>query len=73
MHIGSGFWLDYPEYLHLFSPQRRGHTARSIHMSAELDSNEPMQWIEDLGGRGLDELRDLPFAVSAGMDIAIFE
>ena len=42
-------------------------------MNAELDITEPMQWIEDLGGLGLDELRDLPFAVSAGMDIAVFE
>ena len=42
-------------------------------MNAELDTNEPMQWIDDLGGLGLDELRDLPYAVQAGMDIAVFE
>ena len=42
-------------------------------MNAELDSNESHQWIEDLGGLGFDELRDLPFAVQAGMDIAVFE
>lgn len=42
-------------------------------MNAELDINEPMQWVEDLGGLGFDELRDLPFAVQAGMDIAVFE
>jgi hypothetical protein len=44
-----------------------------ISMNAELDTNEPMQWIDDLGGLGLDELRDLPYAVQAGMDIAVFE
>ena len=42
-------------------------------MNAELDNSESHQWIEDLGGLGFDELRDLPFAVSAGMDIAVFE
>jgi len=42
-------------------------------MNADLDINEPMQWIDDLGGLGLDELRDLPYAVQAGMDIAVFE
>jgi len=42
-------------------------------MNAELDLNESMQWIDDLGGLGLDELRDLPYAVQAGMDIAVFE
>ena len=41
-------------------------------MNAEVDTNES-HWIEDLGGLGLDELRDLPFAVQAGMDIAVFE
>jgi len=30
-------------------------------------------WIEDLGGRSFDELRDLPFAVQAGLDSTIFE
>lgn len=42
-------------------------------MTADLDINEPMHWIEDLGGLGFDELRDLPFAVQASMDIAVFE
>ena len=41
-------------------------------MNTELDI-EMSDWIEDLGGLGLDELRDLPFAVQAGMDIAVFE
>jgi|TARA_B110000305_G_C19173316_1_gene508377 hypothetical protein len=44
-----------------------------ISMNAELDIYEPMQWMDDLGGLGLDELRDLPYAVQAGMDIAVFE
>lgn len=42
-------------------------------MNAELDIYEPMRWMDDLGGLGLDELRDLPYAVQAGMDIAVFE
>jgi hypothetical protein len=42
-------------------------------MDAALNSTESEQWIEDLGGLGLDELRDLPYAVQAGMDIAVFE
>ena len=42
-------------------------------MNAELDIYEPMQWMDDLGGLGLDELRDLPYAVQAGIDIAVFE
>lgn len=41
-------------------------------MNAELDL-ESRPWMEDLGGLGLDELRDLPFAVQAGLDIAVFE
>jgi len=32
-----------------------------------------MQWREDLGGRSLDELRDLPYAVQAGLDTSVFE
>ena len=40
-------------------------------MNAEFDMQQ--EWIEDLGGLGFDELRDLPFAVQAGMDIAVFE
>ena len=31
------------------------------------------EWREDLGGRSLDELRDLPYAVQAGLDTAIFD
>ena len=42
-------------------------------MNPELDINEPMRWIEDLGGLGFDELRDLPFAVQASMDTTVFE
>ena len=42
-------------------------------MNPELEINEPAQWTEDLGGMGFDELRDLPFAVQAGLDSAIFE
>ena len=40
-------------------------------MNAERDITE--NWIEDLGGLGFDELRELPYAVAAGMDIAVFE
>ena len=40
-------------------------------MSAEFESQQ--EWIEDLGGLSFDELRDLPFAVQAGLDIAVFE
>lgn len=40
-------------------------------MSAELDNAQ--DWIEDLGGLSFDELRDLPFAVSAGLDTSVFE
>jgi len=42
-------------------------------MNPELDINDDMQWIEDLGGLSFDELRDLPFAVQAGMDTSVFE
>lgn len=42
-------------------------------MNPELETNEPMQWTEDLGGLGFDELRDLPFAVQCSMDLAVFE
>lgn len=42
-------------------------------MNADSDFIESMHWMEDLGGRGFDELRDLPFHVQAGMDIAVFE
>jgi hypothetical protein len=42
-------------------------------MNAELDSNEPMQWIDDLGGLGRDELRDRPYAVQDAMDVAVCE
>lgn len=35
--------------------------------------NDTTNWIDDLGGRGFDELRDLPYAVQAGLDIAVFE
>jgi len=41
-------------------------------MNAEFDL-EQSPWMEDLGGLGLDELRDLPFAVQAQLDIAVFE
>lgn len=41
-------------------------------MNAELD-HESNPWMEDLGGLGFDELRDLPFAVQAGLDMAVFE
>ena len=55
-------------------PAGRGEAAQGANtMNAENDSNESMQWIEDLGGLGFDELRDLPFHVQAGMDIAVFE
>lgn len=40
-------------------------------MSTEFDNQQ--EWIEDLGGLSLDELRDLPFAVQAGLDTAVFE
>jgi len=42
-------------------------------MNPELETPEPMQWAEDIGGLGLDELRDLPFAVQCGMDTSVFE
>ena len=42
-------------------------------MNAELDIHQSMHWTDDLGGLGFDELRDLPYAVQAGMDIAVFE
>ena len=42
-------------------------------MNAELDTHESRNWTDNLGGLGFDELRDLPYAVQAGMDIAIFE
>lgn len=42
-------------------------------MNADTDIYATMQWTEDLGGLGFDELRDLPFAVQAGMDTAVFE
>lgn len=34
---------------------------------------DQMEWREDLGGLSLDELRDLPYAVQAGLDTAVFE
>ncbi|MEM7093801.1 MAG: hypothetical protein AAF567_12425 [Actinomycetota bacterium] len=40
-------------------------------MSAEFDNRQ--EWLEDLGGLSFDELRDLPFAVQAGLDTAVFE
>ena len=50
-----------------------GAPKESSAMNPELDIHQSMHWTEDLGGLGLDELRDLPFAVQAGMDIAVFE
>jgi len=47
--------------------------AQESTMNPELDINDDMQWIEDLGGLSFDELRDLPFAVQAGMDTSVFE
>jgi len=41
-------------------------------MNADNDI-EQMQWMEDLGGLSLDELRDLPFSVQAGLDTSVFE
>lgn len=32
-----------------------------------------MPWAEDLGGMGLDELRDLPYQVQANLDTTVFE
>ena len=40
-------------------------------MDSEYEAHQ--DWIEDLGGRSFDELRDLPFAVQAGLDTTIFE
>lgn len=42
-------------------------------MNPDMDINDDMQWIEDLGGMSFDELRDLPFSVQAGMDTSVFE
>ncbi len=41
-------------------------------MNAELDLESNL-WMEDLGGVGFDELRDLPFAVQARMDISVLD
>ena len=52
---------------------------QTVHQSSEGGSTvsyefDTMQdWTEDLGGLSFDELRDLPFAVQAGLDIAVFE
>lgn len=40
-------------------------------MGAEFESTQ--EWIEDLGGLSFDELRDLPYAVQAGLDTTVFE
>ena len=40
-------------------------------VSTEFDNLQ--DWTEDLGGLSFDELRDLPFAVQAGLDTAVFE
>ena len=42
-------------------------------MHAERDHMESRTWIEDLSGLGLDELRDLPFGVQAGLDLSVFD
>jgi hypothetical protein len=50
-----------------------GISKESSAMNAELDIHQSMHWTDDLGGLGFDELRDLPYAVQASMDIAVFE
>ena len=62
-----------------FVVPRRASSAQTLHQSSEGGStvstefDHPHDWIEDLGGLSFDELRDLPFAVQAGLDTAVFE
>lgn len=42
-------------------------------MNADLEISETMSWTDDLCGRGFDELRELPYEIQAGLDLAVFE
>lgn len=42
-------------------------------MNADLDMHDSMSWTDDLSGRGFDELRELPYEIQAGLDLAVFE
>ncbi len=42
-------------------------------MNIDFDTSGTNEWIDDLGGLSFDELREMPWHVQTGLDVAVYE